>query len=420
MAVGRAARRALETRDDDDEKDALTMRIGFDVSQTAESMAGCGIVAAELCRALAEVAVDDEIVPYPVFGNYRNPAYRKAVRPASPNVRALHHDMSLSALNAGWDAADDRHAFLGAPDIVHANNFSCPRRLGAPLVYTLYDLGPIEHPEFHTEANRLVCFNGMFDASLYADAFVAISSFTRDRFLHWFPHVDPARVTVVRLAARFGLTAAGGDDAAVLARHGVAAARFWLAVGTIEPRKNYGLLIDAYARLVQDTPDAPPLCIAGQAGWKETMLAERIERAGLADRVRCLGFVPDEDLAALYRHTTALVFTSHYEGFGLPLIEAQACGAPVIAVRSSSVPEVVGNAALLTPPDAPAVTAAMQSLLAEPGRRRALRDAALAQSARSSWREAARTTLEVYRATVKRAASTTTAVGPATSTASSR
>jgi glycosyltransferase involved in cell wall biosynthesis len=380
------------------------VRIGFDVSQTAESMAGCGIFAHELFHALVEAAPNDEIVPYPVFADYRHPSYRKAARAAAPNVLALHHDLSWSALNAGWDAADDRHGFLGRPDVVHANNFGCPRRLGAPLVYTVYDLSPIDHPEFHTEANRLVCFNGMFDASVHADAFIAISSFTRDRFLHWFPHVDPARVTVVRLAARFGAAAGGAADAASLARYGVTSGRFWLAVGTIEPRKNYGLLIDAYARLAAEVPDAPPLCIAGQAGWKETALAERIERAGLAGRVSCLGFVPDADLAALYRHATALVFTSHYEGFGLPLIEAQACGAPVVGVRSSSVPEVVGEAGLLTPPDAEAVAAAMRTVLTDPALREALRDAALAQAARSSWSDAARQTLAVYREVIDRCA----------------
>jgi glycosyltransferase involved in cell wall biosynthesis len=384
------------------------MRIGFDISQTAEAMAGCGIFAAELFRAMAEVATSDELLPYPVFSGYRNPAYRKAVRAESPNVQALHHDLSWSALNAGWDAIDGRHAFLGRPDVVHSNSFGCPRWLGAPLVYTVYDLSPIEHPEFHTEANRLVCFNGMFEASLHADAFIAISSFTRDRFLHWFPHIAPDRVTTVRLAARFGLAADGGDDAAVLARYELAPDRFWLAVGTIEPRKNYGLLIDAYARLVQQVPDAPPLCIAGQAGWKETAIAERVQSAGLSHRVKPLGFVSNEDLAALYRHTTALVFTSHYEGFGLPLIEAQACGAPVIAVRSSSVPEVVGEGGVLTPPgDADAVTAAMRMLLDDPGQRRALRAKALAQAGASSWRDAARRTLEVYREVVAR-----TATGP--------
>ena len=392
------------------------MRIGFDVSQTAEAMAGCGIFAAELFRAMAAVAVDDTLIPYPVFAGYRHPNYRRAVRPGSPNVEALHHDLSWSALNAGWDSSEDRHDFLGRPDVVHVNNFSCPRRLGAPIVYTVYDLGPIEHPEFHTEANRLVCFNGLFEASLHAAAFIAISSFTRERFLHWFPHVDPARVTVVRLAARFGVAAREAEDVAVLTRYGLSPERYWLAVGTIEPRKNYGLLIDAYERLVQLMPDAPPLCIAGQAGWKETAIGDRVERAGLSDRVHCLGFVPDEDLAAIYRRTTALVFTSHYEGFGLPLIEAQACGAPVIAVRSSSVLEVVGDGGVLTAPgDAEALASAMGALASEPERRRQMRASALRHAATFSWSAAALRTREVYHEVVSRARATCPAAasGPA-------
>ena len=90
-----------------------------------------------------------------------------------------------------------------------------------------------------------------------------------------------------------------------------------------------------------------PLCIAGQPGWIESSLAPRIEQLGLSENVRCLGFVDDADLAALYRGCFALAYPSHYEGFGLPVIEAMACGAAVVAMRSTSLPEVVGEAGLL-------------------------------------------------------------------------
>jgi glycosyltransferase involved in cell wall biosynthesis len=375
------------------------MRIGFDVSQTAEAMAGCGIFQDAMCRHLVEVAPEHTIIPYPVFEGYRHPDFKRATRPDAPNVQAIHHDRSWRALHAGWDATGSRFEFLGRPDIVHSNSFGCPRDLGAPLVYTVYDLSPIEHPEYHTEENRIVCFNGLFNAALHADACVAISAFTRERFLHWFPHVAPERVTVIYPAARPSLCEQVSEaaDARALKKFDLAPDAFWLAVGTIEPRKNYPLLLEAYARVRRSHPDMPDLCIAGQAGWKESSLEPRIRALGLADRVRCLGFVPDEHLAALYRHCLAFVFPSHYEGFGLPVIEAMACGAPVIASHVASVPEVVGDAGLLIDPaSVDDLARAMTMVLKQEGYREQLKAQARQRAARFSWQAAARDALAVY------------------------
>jgi glycosyltransferase involved in cell wall biosynthesis len=146
-----------------------------------------------------------------------------------------------------------------------------------------------------------------------------------------------------------------------------------------------------------ERPDSPPLCIVGQAGWKETPLHERAQQLGLANQIVVSGFVLDEELAALYKSALALIFSSHYEGFGLPLVEALASGTPVIATRTSSVPEVLGSSGVMVPPaDTEALAAAMQQLLDEPTKRARLRDGCLAQSSRFSWTEAARRTLAVY------------------------
>ena len=214
----------------------------------------------------------------------------------------------------------------------------------------------IECPEFHTERNRLICFNGLFDASLYATHFVAISEYSAHAFLKWFPHVAPDRVSVVHLAARPSIASPMKDDAvaAVLRKFDLTPDGFWLAVGTIEPRKNYGYLLDAYAALMaQSSGHELPLCIVGQAGWIESSLEPRIRQLGIGDKVRCLGFVNDAELAALYRDCFAFLFPSRYEGFGLPVVEALACGAAVVAMRSTSLPEVVGDAGTLVDPESP-------------------------------------------------------------------
>jgi glycosyltransferase involved in cell wall biosynthesis len=383
------------------------MRIGFDVSQTAERMAGCGIVADQFLRHLVPASPSDIFIPYPVFGNYRNPEYAAATRPDGPNVVADQFELSWKQLNMAWDApAGDVRAFLGHPDVVHANIFHCPIDLPIPIVYTLYDMSQIECPEYHTERNRVVCFKGLFDASLHADRFVAISEYSRTRFLKWFPHVATERVSVVYLAARPSIAEPPAEDEmdSVLRKFDLVPDEFWLAVGTIEPRKNYGLLLDVYRQLLTELPGhVSPLCIAGQAGWIESSLAPRIRQLGLDDRVRCLGFVEDRELAALYRSCLGFVYPSLYEGFGLPVVEAMACGAAVIAMRSTSLPEVVGEAGMLVAPQSPAAYLdAMKQLVLEPSRRADLRAAAPQQAARFSWQQSAARLLDLYRSVAAR------------------
>lgn len=382
------------------------MRIGFDVSQTTERLAGCGIVADQFLRHLVQSSPLDDFIPYPVFGNYRHPAFAAATQPQAPNVVTRQFGMTWAALNEGWDAPGDISAFLGNPDVVHANNFSCPRHLSAPVVYTLYDMSPIECPEFHTESNRLTCFNGLFEASLHARHFVAISESSRRTFLQWFPHVAEDRVTVVHLAARPSIAAPVTDAAAaaVLRKFDLEPDAFWLAVGTVEPRKNYGHLLEAYAALLARTPGHDiPLCIVGQAGWIESSLEPRIRQLGIGDRVRCLGFVEDAVLAVLYRRCFAFLYPSRYEGFGLPVVEALACGAAVIAMRSTSLPEIVGDAGILVDPESSAgYLDAMTQLVSEPHRRAELRAAAPGQAARFSWYRGAAALLDLYRAIAAR------------------
>lgn len=376
------------------------MRVGFDVSQTAEKRAGCGVFQAELFEALVRVSAergDVTLVPLPVFSHYRHPDYRKAVRVNSPHVDDSLYARSWAALGEAWDAPGLRAPRLGQVDLVHSNSFGCPRELGVPLVYTVYDMSPLDHPEYHTEANRLACFQGLFDASTRADAFVAISAFTRDRFLHWFPHVEPGAVTVVHPAARSAFTATGVGGSEVLARYGLAPGGFFLAVGTIEPRKNYGFLIDAYLELLRGMPDAPSLCIAGQKGWLEGDLEERVSGTAASSKIRTLGFVPDEDLAVLYGQATAFLFASHYEGFGLPLVEALTCGALVVATETSTVAEVLGDAGLISPPGAVhAFASAMRVSRDDAAIRMEYQERSRARAGHFSWARAADKTLDVY------------------------
>ena len=182
-----------------------------------------------------------------------------------------------------------------------------------------------------------------------------------------------------------------------LAELGVSREGFWLGVGTVEPRKNYRLLIDAYKAVVNRGEDERPLLIAGGKGWLESDIGNFVHANGLADKVKFLGYVTDEQLSMLYSSCFAFVYPSFYEGFGLPVLEAMSCGAAVICSNSTSLPEVAGDAALLIDPKSSrSLQQAMQELLHSRESVCRLRKAGVAQASKFSWRKAARETLQVY------------------------
>ena len=384
------------------------MRIGFDVSQTGADKAGCGFLADNLIRHLPRLLPDDEFLLYPTFGDvFWDPCWAQDTAfPEARNVRRGFHHEDFETARGFWRAPPaELEKLLGAPDIVHSNNFFCPRGLRrARLVYTLYDLSFLEHPEWTTETNRIGCFEGVFGASIAADAVIAISEFTRRHFLERFPHYPAERIAAVHLASRFGGAGDKPPAASVPERlAGLPAGGFWLAVGTIEPRKNYDGLIAAYARLKAEDGTTAPLVIAGKSGWMMPHFEALLGKLGIAGDVMRLGYVSEAELLWLYRHCLALVYPTFWEGFGLPIVEAMSEGAAVISSNVSSIPEIVEDAGILIDPhDGEALVRAMRELAASPERRRALGALARARAARFSWPQAARRVAEIYRETLAR------------------
>jgi glycosyltransferase involved in cell wall biosynthesis len=170
---------------------------------------------------------------------------------------------------------------------------------------------------------------------------------------------------------------------------------YLLSVSTIQPRKNYVRLIKAFSRLVADLPSPISLVIAGGNGWMYKEVYQTVEQMGLQDRVSILGFAPDDDLPALYSMATLFVYPSLYEGFGLPVAEAMACGLPVVCSNASSLPEVGGDAVLYFDPcDVGAMADAMRRALADEALRKELQRKGLEQVKRFSWERAAEGLLE--------------------------
>ena len=363
------------------------MKIGFDVSQTGRSKAGCGFYADGLIGALAASPGPHEYILYPAFGDlFWDPECATATfRTSQPRFRSLPAPPNFEESQRFWrHPAADFETRLGSPDIVHSNNFYCPGGLTrARLIYTLYDLSFMEEPSWTTEANRVGCFHGMFQASLTADWIVAISDYSRRHFLATFPHYPAARIALIYPASRFTAASAPPPCPARFAH--LPPAGFWLSVGTIEPRKNHRRLLEAYRM----TNPSMPLVLAGGKGWLMDEFA--------ADDVLLTGYVTDEELAWLYRNCFAFLYPSLFEGFGMPVLEALTLGAPVICSNNTSLPEVAGDAALLVDPlDVSAIAAAMQRLASGEVSREALKQKGEIQSRRFSWHQSAARLRDLY------------------------
>lgn len=313
------------------------MRIGFDVSQTCTERAGCAWFADSLARALAGDLKGNQLVLYHHFGRWINEATKEGTdirrHGVSSPLKKIHPDQAREL----WREPGSGTELPGRPDIVHANNFSAPQVCPAKLVYTVYDLSFWVHPGYTTETNRLVCHEGLMNALFRASAFVFISEFSRkefERLLPGFLERNGKACLHLPLAARNPGAPRNRQDPGT----------YWLAVGSLEPRKNYETLLAAMEPYWERSAAAKPLWICGGEGWKSEALRQKIEALEKAGKVKRLGYVPDKDLSRLYQGAFGLVFPSHYEGFGLPVMEAMEQGCPVICGRASTMPEIGGDA----------------------------------------------------------------------------
>ncbi|MGV0103348.1 glycosyltransferase family 1 protein [Nostoc sp. DSM 114160] len=369
------------------------MKIGFDISQTGKSKAGCGYFADSLIKHLVNCNNNNEYLLYSAFGNtFWDPEHRiSTCRFNKSNCTHLLDNFSHHESLAFWSssAAIDEEK-LGNPDIVHGNNFSCPRFNSARFVYTLYDLSFLDHPEYTSEQNRWNCFNGVFSASMQADLIIAISEYSRQRFLEIFPHFPIERTRVVYLGSRFQ----DGDEEKSVTD--LEPDHFWLSVGTLEPRKNLRRTLLAYKKYIDIYNDPKPLVLAGGQGWLEDDLESFIVSIGLTKHIRRLGYVDDDTLNWLYKNCWAFVYPSIYEGFGLPVLEAMNLGAAVITSNTTSLPEVGKDAVLYVDPTNEADIVAGFAKLQEDKLRQVLRFNSPRQANNFSWSKAAKQVTQAY------------------------
>jgi glycosyltransferase involved in cell wall biosynthesis len=378
------------------------MRVGLDATPLLGPRTGVGRYVAGLVEALAELpgGEPEELALIPF--TWRGTADLPRVAPAGPRLRCGRRRVPARLLHAAWTAvAFPPVEWLAGPvDVFHATNFVAPPSRRAATVVTIHDLTYLRHPEMVTAASAR--YRDLVPRALRRGATVctptaAVGAEVADAY-----RLPPERLVVTPLGVDPAWRAATPPDPAWLAATGLPE-RYLLFVGSREPRKNLPTLLAAYRQLLGGlVPGAgrgasgspvPPLVLVGPAGW-----GEALDLAGLpAEAVRTPGYLPEDDLARVVAGAAALVFPSWYEGFGLPALEALACGTPVVASDLPALREVLDDQAELVPPgDAAALADALARVLEDPGGEPA-RTARRTRAAPFTWAACAQATLTAYR-----------------------
>ena len=368
------------------------MTVYYDVSAAVHARAGLGRYAESLARAL--LVGHGELMAF--FYN------------ADPTVQPLDglEGVPRRTVSAGykrWRMQVWLGQLLGlrfdrllpGAELYHATEHLLMPLHGIPAVLTVHDLIYRFFPRYHKPRNYIYLNLAMPLFCRRADAIIAVSECTKNDLTKHY-HVDPAKITVVYEAAAPRFTPQAEETvAAVRARYRLPE-RYLLTVCVIEPRKNHAGFLRAFERLYQEDPDLYWV-IGGSQGWLYERFFAQLERSPARDHAILAGYIEDQDLPAVYGGALAFVFPSLYEGFGLPPLEAMACGAPVVSSNASSLPQVCGDAArYFCPHDDEQMFDALRAVLADPGLRLDMRRKGLAQATKFSWQRAAEETWALY------------------------
>ncbi|MFN8497671.1 MAG: glycosyltransferase family 1 protein [Anaerolineae bacterium] len=359
--------------------------IGFDATTLRGAKSGVGYYTSNL---LAHLVEEDAEHDYLLLSNRsvegEAAGRRLSPRYAFPNRSIWMHMVLPAALRAEQ------------PVLCHFTNFTAPLSCQTPFVVTIHDMTLSLFPRLHPMRQHVVMRPFVPMIARRAAAIIAVSHSARADIVRLLG-VPESKVHVIyeAAAARFQPVSTA-QVAATRQRYGLHG-RYILYVGTIEPRKNLVRLVEAYARLrAAGLPHQ--MLLVGKLGWDYKALYERIAALGVGGDVHFLGYVPSDDLVSLYNMAEVFAFPSLYEGFGLPVIEAMACGTPVVTTRAGSLAEVAGDAALTVDPLSVGELAdALTAVVSDRPLAGQMRERGLARASELSWRETARQTLAVYR-----------------------
>ncbi len=371
--------------------------VGIDYTAAYEQGAGIGRYVRELVRALA---VQDDQTPYRLF-------VAGARHSALPPVPGPNFSWQPTRITPRWFARIWHRlrvplpveVFTGRVPLFHATDFTLPPTLpGTRTLLTVHDLSFVRAPETTTPVLKAYLDVVVPRSVRRASHVLADSQATKDDLVELYG-TPPDKVTVLLggVNPEFAPVTDMARRKAACQRYDIPDNPYVFSVGTVQPRKNYARLIAALDALGPQFADVH-LVIAGGRGWLDGPIYREVETRGLAARVHFTGFVRDEDLPALYTEAVCLAYPSLYEGIGLPVLEAMACGIPVVTSNISSMPEIAGDAALLIDPyDVAQLTEALRRLLADDALRADLVGCGFDQAAYFTWERAAQQLRDIYR-----------------------
>jgi len=365
------------------------LRIGIDYTAAVHQRAGIGRYARGLVRALAQLDRENEylllVAGRPKEEGTFPPNFRLRYLPLSPHWATVLWQRLRVPLPADL--------FTGPLDLFHSPDYVLPPLRRGKRVLTIHDLSFLRYPEGADPRLRWYLTQAVPRSIGQADLVLADSQNTKSDLIELLG-VEAGRVEVLYPGVEERFHPLSEESLAPVRTRYSLDFPFILSVGTLEPRKNHVGLLQAYSLL----REPHRLVIAGGKGWLYEGIFQEVERLSLEERVFFLGYVPEEDLPALYNLADLFVFPSLYEGFGLPPLEAMACGTPVVVSALSSLPEVVGDGALLVPPqEVEALAEAMEKALSDPSLREELRSKGLERAKRFTWSEAAKRLLAIYK-----------------------
>jgi len=372
------------------------MRVGLDGFPLLTPRTGVGHYTFELARALALLSPSDDfelVAPGPFPGSIIEDLRRNC----PDNLRPVTVEGNSIRRRRWWAVGLPLYLRKASLDLFHGTNYEVPLWNKRRSVLTIHDLSILLHPDTHQadlarRARRRLPVMAR-SASMIITPTESVKRDVSERL-----KVDPEKIVVTPEAPRRGFRRIALESAAEIKRRLGIEDEFLLFVGTIEPRKNLLTLVRAFEQILRQTSHRPQLVVVGAEGWLTDELFAFIKESAISDRLRLTGYLEDDDLRALYSSCTLFVYPSIYEGFGLPPLEAMACGAPVIASNIATFRETLESAAqLIEPNDAEALARSIVELLENEDRRRTLSAAGQQHAGKFSWEKTARLTLEVYR-----------------------
>jgi len=366
------------------------LHIAIDAHSVGTGLAGNETYAANLIEALAEI---DQTNHYTLYVTRREAVERFTGRWPQVSVRRTLPHTPLVRIPVTLSAELRRRPV----DLLHVQ-YTAPPFAPCPVVATIHDLSFEHLPATFKRRSRMQLRFTVRRTARASAHIIVPSEFTRRDIISTYG-IHPEHIAVIKLAASRKFKSSGREDVERVRRRYGIEGEYILAVGSIQPRKNLARLINAYADLRRErsSDKLPQLVLVGKKAWLYGQTLRTLEDQGVSDSTILTGYVSEDDLPALYTGALCFVYPSYFEGFGLPPLEAMTCGTPVIAGSLTSLPEVVGDAALLFDPfDTTALKRALARLIDDPNLRAELSGKGLSRARSFDWQETARETLKVY------------------------